>query len=409
MEKDSCFLKKLTMESILLLAITCAGMFCVPFLQAKECPSKEEQAWRMFLEARGNLEQEAGKKDNTGELRPIGHDNVTEPEKNYVERVGLSKKNCEDKKINQKQLGSSYIRIKKSGVQEVWGQLEHDYMKRQVSAILYGDSWKKSENMDIVVVWKGKSYKIQEAELPLTFHLYKCQKSSQTENISDKKETEQYSLLLEFDTDRIFSYQLLQDKDYVYITFCDPKKMYDKVVVVDAGHGGKDTGTYAVSGDWDEKEFNLDFVKKVKDSWNHKNIKIYFTRLEDKKVGLSERVDFANQLQADLFVSIHCNSSDDSMGTGLEALYKSDEYAEDSKSFARKCMKKLSECTGLTNRGVLNGNSIYIIRNTNMPTVLLELGFLSNPEDLGYLSLEENRDKMAESICQLIWEFVEAG
>lgn len=403
MKKDSCFLKKLTIESIVLLAITCVGMFCVPFLQAKECSTKESQTWKIFSEAREKLEPETRKNDNTGNLPMSVHDDMTETEEPYVEKVRLSKKNSEAGKINKK-TGSSYIRIKKAGMQEVWGHLEHDYMKRQVAAVFYGNFWKEPENTDIVVVWKGKRYEIQEKEIPLTFHFYKCQRNDQAENISDKKETEQYNLLLEFDADKIFSYQLLQDKNYVYITFYEPREIYDKVVVVDAGHGGKDTGTYAVSGEWDEKEFNLDFVEKVKDSWNHKNIKLYFTRLEDKKVGLSERVEFANQLQADLYVSIHCNSSDDSMGTGLEALYKSDAYAEDSKSFARQCMKTLSECTGLTNRGVLDGNSIYIIRNTNMPTVLLELGFLSNPEDLEYLSLEENREKMAESIGQLIWE-----
>lgn len=400
--REPHFLRVLMIESILFLALTCTGIFFMPFLEAKERDKewkKEENAvWKGYYTAFVMFENMMNTRDN----KNLSKGNDKELDKACVEKVKLEEKNSIDKK---QQLGDSYIKIKKQGNKKVWGQLEHDYMQKKVSVVLYGESLENFKTSDLIIIWKGYNYTIETAKItPIKLSNYQYQHSIKKEDSKVLNDTTQDSILLEFDANRIFSYQIFQDKDYVYITICNPKEIYDKIVVVDAGHGGKDTGTYAKFGNWDEKDFNLDFVKKIQESWNHDNVKLYFSRLEDTEVTLAERVKFANNLQADLFVSLHCNSSDENSGSGLEALYKSNKYVTDSKIFANKCLKALEECTGLTNRGLLKGKRIYIIRNAKMPTVLLELGFLSDSGDLVYLSKETNRKKMAETICQVIWE-----
>lgn len=405
-KKENHFLKIITLECVIFLIFTCVGTFFNPFPEAKEKEWENEESlvWQDYFNAMESLEnvpqanQESHKDENFQEQGESENNKVLETEEQYAEKIKLKKQDDKNKEITSQKLGASYIKIKKEGVQNVWGELQHDYFHKKFFVVLYGKSWSKMKKEDVCTVWQGRNYALDEmAQVPISFRSHHYQKSTQ----EDKK---QDSILLQFNEDRVFSYEICQDEDYVYITFRNPKEVYDKIVVVDAGHGGKDTGTYAKFGNWDEKDFNLDFAEKVEESWNHDNIKLYFSRLKDTKVTLAQRVEFANSIQADLFISLHCNSTDENAGSGLEVLYKSNEYKEESQSFAEECLKYLAECTGFSNRGVLDGNSIYIIRESKMPTVLLELGFLSDDGDLNYLYKEENRKKMAETICRLIWE-----
>ena len=209
-------------------------------------------------------------------------------------------------------------------------------------------------------------------------------------------------LQIKLDMQKIYAFEWYQEDEYLYIACKRPKDVYKTIVVLDAGHGGSDTGSYGISGDWVEKDYNLDFVAKVQEQFSKKNTKLYLTRSKDVHLSLNERVILANQVEADLFVSIHCNSTDEYEGSGLEALYKSDTYKNESQRIAMDCLKRLESVTGLHNRGALDGQSIYIIRNANMPTVLFEMGFLSDENDIAYLKKEENREKMAECIVTSI-------
>lgn len=400
--REPHFLRVLMIESILFLVLTCTGIFFMPFLEAKErdrgWQKEENVAWKGYYTAIVTLENMIKSRNNKNFSN--GYDK--ELVKMYTEKVELEERYGFD---NIEQLGDSYIKIKKQDNKKVWGQLEHNYLQKKVSVVLYGDLFEKLEMSDMMIIWENCNYTIEETKaIPIKLNNYQYQHSIKKEESRLSNEKIQDSILFEFDANRIFSYEIFQDSNYVYITFRNPKEIYDKIVVVDAGHGGTDTGTYAKFGSWDEKDFNLDFVKKIEESWNHDNVKLYFSRLEDTEVTLAERVKFANNLQADFFVSLHCNSSDENSGNGLEALYKSNKFSTDSKIFAKKCLKALEECTGLTNRGLLKGKQIYIIRKAKMPTVLLELGFLSDSGDLMYLSKDANRKKMAETICQVIWE-----
>lgn len=185
------------------------------------------------------------------------------------------------------------------------------------------------------------------------------------------------------------------------------ERHYDNelIVCLDAGHGGDDVGAVSTDGKRYEKDDNLALTLKVRDELELLGIKTVLTREEDKTVSLRDRCRIANKKRCDLFVAIHRNSS--ASGTGFEA-WISKREKEDERSTAKKLTKQLSELTGLADRGVKNGyrdrtaNNYYVNANTNMPSILLEVGFISSDED--NRAFDENIDKMAVEIAKVIYD-----
>lgn len=185
------------------------------------------------------------------------------------------------------------------------------------------------------------------------------------------------------------------------------ERHYDNelIVCLDAGHGGDDVGAVSTDGKRYEKDDNLALTLKVRDELELLGIKTILTREEDKTVSLRDRCRIANKKRCDLFVAIHRNSS--ASGTGFEA-WISKREKEDERSTAKKLTKQLSELTGLADRGVKNGyrdrtaNNYYVNANTNMPSILLEVGFISSDED--NRAFDENIDKMAVEIAKVIYD-----
>lgn len=185
------------------------------------------------------------------------------------------------------------------------------------------------------------------------------------------------------------------------------ERHYDNelIVCLDAGHGGDDVGAVSTDGKRYEKDDNLALTLKVRDELELLGIKTVLTREEDKTVSLRDRCRIANKKRCDLFVALHRNSS--ASGTGIEA-WISKREKEDERSTAKKLTKQLSELTGLQDRGVKNGyrdrtaNNYYVNANTNMPSILLEVGFISSDED--NRAFDENIDKMAVEIAKVIYD-----
>ena len=180
-----------------------------------------------------------------------------------------------------------------------------------------------------------------------------------------------------------------------------PSKTYK--VVIDAGHGGEDPGAPSVTGDW-EKAFNLAVARKVyKLLERDDRITPYMTRSEDVYVGLYERAGFANDLGADLFISIHANRFTKSSVSGVETYYN----RADSLKLAEVMHKHLLKATGIADRGVRKANFV-VIRETKMPAVLLECGYLSNAGDAKLLYTESVQDRIAAEIVAGIKEYLTA-
>lgn len=287
-------------------------------------------------------------------------------------------------------LGEKYIKIQKKTKDMLPVSLEDKYLEHSICLTVSGLSEKIFEESCIVPTYKQKAFGENKESVVFLDNVAIIYEG--TEEIG-------YTAYITLCFDAIYAYNVYEDENYIYIVLLEPQDIYEKIIVVDAGHGGDDTGSYAATGDLDEKDFNLDIILRLKELLDKERIKVYYTRLRDERVSLKRRVELANELGADLFVSVHCNSSEESGGNGFEILYQEGKSTGfTSKQFAEVCLKELEDATNRRNRGIVKGNRIYIVRKAKMPMVLIEAGFISNREDLNYLSERENRDNIAKGI-----------
>lgn len=184
-------------------------------------------------------------------------------------------------------------------------------------------------------------------------------------------------------------------------TSTQPGNSGRKLVVLDAGHGAKDSGAVGITGKY-EKNFNLAVILKAAALLKQENkIDVVLTRSDDTFLELKERAAIANNLGADLFISVHANSSGSAASSGTETYYQRDA----SKALANVMHKYLVQATGLSNRGVRYGN-FHVIRETKMPAVLLEVGYLSNQKDEALLFTEALQNNVAASMVSGIKEYL---
>lgn len=173
-------------------------------------------------------------------------------------------------------------------------------------------------------------------------------------------------------------------------------------VVLDAGHGGKDSGAVSKDKIMLEKDFTYTIVNKMKAILEKDpRIQVHLSRPDDVKIELRERVAFAEKVKADVFISIHANSFTKDTATGSETYY----YRDNSKELANIIQKHLVAGTGLANRGVKK-EAFVVIKETSMPAVLVEAGYLSNSYDLEVLRKDENQDFIAAELVLGIKEFL---
>lgn len=213
--------------------------------------------------------------------------------------------------------------------------------------------------------------------------------------------------------DRVYELKNKFKNDSLYLDFVDPHDIYDKVVVIDAGHGSHAPG--AVKMGVSEKNIDLAIVQQLKALFDEdtRNIRVYYTRTGDTNPTLDQRVQLANKADADLFISVHNNS--DATGNftrikGTQVMYsESDDSKLSSKHLAEICLKNMVSTLGSENRGLLKGDSIYIIRTSKVPVALIEVGFMTNYEELDKLKSLSYQKQAAAGIYQAINEAFEEG
>lgn len=170
-------------------------------------------------------------------------------------------------------------------------------------------------------------------------------------------------------------------------------------IVVDAGHGGHDTGARGKSSY--EKSHALDISRRLRNSLQARGANVLMTRENDNFVSLQGRVDFANSRRADLFVSVHINASVNPGSGGTETFY----YTAISQSLAREVQKELVKATGRLNRGIAQRRFV-VVRYTQMPSVLTETAFISNAKEEALLRDPNYRERVARGIAQGIANYV---
>lgn len=178
----------------------------------------------------------------------------------------------------------------------------------------------------------------------------------------------------------------------------------DKLIVIDAGHGGNDPGAISPYTKTKEKDLALGIAQKLKRKLENIGFKVYMTRDDDTYVGLYNRAEIANNLGADAFLSIHINASTSSEPKGVEMLYVPD--ARDNKGFAQLLQTEVCKMTGAKSIGLIQRPNLVVIRETKMPAVLAELGFLSNQTEEQLLLDEAYQDKLVDGMYNAITKYV---
>ena len=227
-----------------------------------------------------------------------------------------------------------------------------------------------------------------------------------------------------------------------------------KKVVIDAGHGGKDPGAISADGKLKEKTVVLDIALKLGDliKKEYPDVKVIYTRDKDVFIPLDKRADIANKTHADLFISIHCNSVKSQKPSGFETyvmgmdrndanmavckrensvILLEDDYStkyqgfdpndtesyiffnlmqnahfEQSLKFAELCQEEMKRGPVKVNRGIKQGALVVLWRST-MPSVLVELGFISNAADKAVLADKSHRDALAADLFAAFKRFKE--
>lgn len=179
--------------------------------------------------------------------------------------------------------------------------------------------------------------------------------------------------------------------------------MADYRIALDAGHGGSDPG--AVYKGRQEKEDTLDLTLAVGDILKKKGIDVYYTRTTDEYETPFKKATDANNSGADLFVSIHRNSSENpNQYSGVETLVYSDTGLK--AEVARNINNQLEDA-GFKNLGVDERKNLVVLKRTKMPAVLVEAGFINNDKD-NYL-FDEEFDSIAQAIADGILESIPSG
>lgn len=219
---------------------------------------------------------------------------------------------------------------------------------------------------------------------------------------------------IEITMDAVYEPECTVTDGRLYMDFLRPQDIYDKVVVIDAGHGGGAPG--AIKQGIMEKDINLAIVMELKDllDKNDRNIGVYYTRTEDVNPTFEQRAQLGGKADANLFISVHSNSTVDGLMSsynGTEVMYdelKSEEGLS-SKRLAQICLEEATASMGSKNNGVTYGNSIYIIRNSEVPVALIEVGFMTNQNELNKLTSKDYQKKAAKGIYNGILRALDEG
>jgi N-acetylmuramoyl-L-alanine amidase len=169
-----------------------------------------------------------------------------------------------------------------------------------------------------------------------------------------------------------------------------------KTIVIDPGHGGKDNG--AAWGYAEEDDINLGISFLLRCELDKLGFEVLMSRERDEPVSLSRRINFANQVKADLFVSIHCDAFHKVTAHGMSVHVFP--VSGRSRRIAREIREALADrFPDHRDRGVMESN-FYVLRETTMPAVLVECEFLSNPDTRRFLREPENQLALAQAISR---------
>ncbi len=184
-----------------------------------------------------------------------------------------------------------------------------------------------------------------------------------------------------------------------------------RTVAIDAGHGGFDGGVF--HGSLVEKELNLDIALRLKDEVEKRGGKAVLTRegdvafADENRADLEHRLRMAHEVKADVLVSVHCNSFPDPSQFGAQTFYPA--RSPEARRLALLIQEELVRLQPENYREALEAAELYILKNSRVPAVLVEVGFISNPGDRQRLASPEYRARLAAAMASGLERFFAAA
>ncbi len=223
-------------------------------------------------------------------------------------------------------------------------------------------------------------------------------------NLNSNNETE-----IRVSTSKLQGYEYTMDDKYIYINVGDPKEIYSNIVILDPGHGGGANGAQYYGTK--EKDLNFKILYTLGKKYFNQDtskLKVYYTRIKDVDMSLSDRAAFASKYGADLFVSLHMNANLNRTVYGTEVYYSTNNNSPNkagltSKALADLFVDRISDNLGTKNRGSRSERYTVVHKNT-VPAVLIELGFMSTESDFNKLSDPTFQDNAARTIYETLLE-----
>jgi N-acetylmuramoyl-L-alanine amidase len=229
----------------------------------------------------------------------------------------------------------------------------------------------------------------------------------------------------EFIDDQVFVHGADLRKDIEPLLLGSALSFGNHVIVIDPGHGGSNVGTRSVLDGRFEKEFTLDWAKRLAPLLETNGWKVFLTRTSDVTVSNLDRVVFAEAHHADLFISLHFNSgAPDKKPSGLQTycltpigmpstitrgwpdlwsqVYPNNAYDAQNLQLAVRVHSAVLRATGLEDRGVCHSRFDTVLRGQNRPAILIEGGFMSNPHEAKLIESPEFRQKLAEAVADAL-------
>lgn len=193
-------------------------------------------------------------------------------------------------------------------------------------------------------------------------------------------------------------------KTYLHLMNTKGSSVKNRIIVLDPGHGGKDSG--ATNGSVYEKNIVLDVSKRLQTLLTNAGAKVVLTRSTDVFIDLDERPRIAERNYGEMFISVHVNSHTTEVPQGTETFYNSsrDTNLNEEITLAKYINNEIVQNAGMINRGVKYGN-LAVTRPLEMPAVLVELGFIKNPSDVKKLTDDKYLQIFAQSLFNAIEEY----
>ena len=206
---------------------------------------------------------------------------------------------------------------------------------------------------------------------------------------------------------------------------CETPAVYgtNRIIVIDPGHGGIEAGTISVADHRPEKEFTLDWARRLQPLLEQEGWRVFLTRTNDALLALSNRVTLAETRHADVFISLHFNATPppDQKPAGLATFvltpvglpsnvtrgypdilnqgFLNNNFDTQNVQLAEQLHRSLLRSTGMEDRGVNRARFMGVLRGQRRPSVLIEAGFLSNPREAKRIASPDFRQKLAEAVA----------